>query len=781
MIEKKNVKGIHYLALVTLLSIMLLLNAPSAAAEPWHEGCGEPGEYGVIPIPIVVQPWVPPDIILPNLPIFQILTDFDYFLWTAHGGWWYDAEKTADNTDDDLMCWAASCSNALEWTGWGMVNDPTWGYLDNTDEIFQNFNYYWADSGGFMSNGWDWWFDGTVYGDLEITPSGNYYATETYTDYYDEEWDKALILPRIDSLLHSGYAVTIGIRPVTGSGGHAITCWGYRYDSTKDKLTETGEYYLGVWVSDSDDNKGSNTADPPPNTLRYYQVDYDSTNNRWEMIDYGNGWYIEAVMALAPRAGEARPVAEAGATYVGPEGTPVPFSGAGSTDDDSLQYRWDYDGDDQWDTAWSGSSTGTHTFVDEYSGKVLLEVYDGILKDVDQVSVTITNVAPTAEAGPSQTVDEGDTVSFSGSYTDPGSADTHTVEWSFGDGSPAQTGTLNPTHVYADNGVYTVTLTVTDDDGEAGSDSLTVTVSNVAPVVEAGPTRTAAEGETLTIQTITFNDKGTLDTHTATISWGDGTIESGEVSETPYGPPGSTAGADGTVSGSHAYGDDGTYTVTVTVTDDDGGSSQDTLIVTVTNVAPTVESLTTDQPNPQFILPGVHTIQFTATFADPGWLDTHTAEWNYGDGTVESATLTEENDDPDATGTCTGAHAYAAPGTYTVTITVTDDDGASDQETVEVRIVTVDEAIEDTNDYIQGLDGSAFKNSASQRKNALGNMFSAVLGKLESGDLKGAVNQLSSIMEKADGAGEDWITDPTAQGHVLMKIDDICAYLRTFI
>ncbi|MBF8266567.1 MAG: hypothetical protein HW388_75 [Dehalococcoidia bacterium] len=61
----------------------------------------------------------------------------------------------------------------------------------------------------------------------------------------------------------------------------------------------------------------------------------------------------------------------------------------------------------------------------------------------------------------------------------------------YGDGSGNQalslTGkTFNLSHVYADNGTYTVTVTVTDDDGGSGFDTLTVTVNNVAPVVNAG-------------------------------------------------------------------------------------------------------------------------------------------------------------------------------------------------------------------------------------------------------------------------------------------------------
>ena len=68
------------------------------------------------------------------------------------------------------------------------------------------------------------------------------------------------------------------------------------------------------------------------------------------------------------------------------------------------------------------------------------------------------------------------------------------VRWDFGDGSPVSTGSLTPSHVYADNGIYTVTLTVTDDDGGSDTDTMTVTVNNVDPIVDAGPDQTAFPG-----------------------------------------------------------------------------------------------------------------------------------------------------------------------------------------------------------------------------------------------------------------------------------------------
>ena len=111
-------------------------------------------------------------------------------------------------------------------------------------------------------------------------------------------------------------------------------------------------------------------------------------------------------------------------------------------------------------------------------------------------------------------------------------------------------GTVSGSHVYADNGVYTVTVTVTDFEATAGSDTLSITVNNLAPTVDAGTDQTTDEGDLVLLDPATFHDQGTADTHTATIDWGDGTpIETGTLFETPFGPPGSTAGADGTVMG----------------------------------------------------------------------------------------------------------------------------------------------------------------------------------------------------------------------------------------
>jgi PKD repeat protein len=95
--------------------------------------------------------------------------------------------------------------------------------------------------------------------------------------------------------------------------------------------------------------------------------------------------------------------------------------------------------------------------------------------DTAQTTATVANIAPTADAGGPYSGVAGTAMQCSGGVSDPGSADTHTFRWDFGDGGNG-TG-QSPTHTYAAAGSYTVTLTVTDDDGDSDTDSATVNVS----------------------------------------------------------------------------------------------------------------------------------------------------------------------------------------------------------------------------------------------------------------------------------------------------------------
>ena len=64
------------------------------------------------------------------------------------------------------------------------------------------------------------------------------------------------------------------------------------------------------------------------------------------------------------------------------------------------------------------------------------------------------------------------------------------IDW--GDGH--QSSGLNASHTYANEGVYTVTVTVTDDDGGVGVDTLIVTIGNAPPVITSLPPRASGHG-----------------------------------------------------------------------------------------------------------------------------------------------------------------------------------------------------------------------------------------------------------------------------------------------
>ncbi len=201
-------------------------------------------------------------------------------------------------------------------------------------------------------------------------------------------------------------------------------------------------------------------------------------------------------------------------TNTGPvaEGSPVTVTinatdpGAG----DTLTYGFDWDGNgvftDPGDIFSQSSNQASHTWTDDGAYAVTVRVSDGTAVVTDTTTVTVNNVAPTVDAGPDQRRYEGEIVYFSGVFTDT-SADTHEILWDFGDGTFAA-GALTPTHVYSEPADFTVTLTVTDDDGAVGSDVMTVTVDNLAPSADAGGPYTGTAGIPVTMTASTSSDPG---------------------------------------------------------------------------------------------------------------------------------------------------------------------------------------------------------------------------------------------------------------------------------
>ena len=211
------------------------------------------------------------------------------------------------------------------------------------------------------------------------------------------------------------------------------------------------------------------------------------------------------------------------------------------------------------------------------------------------------------------------------------------VEWSWDFGDGWFSADQNPTHTYASEGNFTVTLVVVDNDGGIGGPDVQG-VSVTDPTPNTPPT--AGFTASCTDLTCDFTDTSSDSDGTVTgWSWdfGDGSSSSAE-------------------NPSHTYASAGTYTVTLITTDDDGDDS-----APFSSDVDATDPPANTPPTASFTASCTDlTCDFTDASSDgdgtvTGW------SWDFGDGNSSSA----ENP----------SHTYASAGTYTVTLIATDDDG----------------------------------------------------------------------------------------------------------
>ncbi len=318
------------------------------------------------------------------------------------------------------------------------------------------------------------------------------------------------------------------------------------------------------------------------------------------------------------------------------------------------------------------------------------------------ITATPDNLPPSISVSGGMNINEGQSVSLTATATDPGSDDLK-FDWSWGEGSSDSktyyndgvgpdppdspggtfpfTATDTRTHPYGDNGLYTLTLAVNDDDGGSTTWSGQVAVANLPPtIIPFGPFA-VDEGSPLAANT-TANDPGSDD---LTFEW---SFELGPVMvnihfndgvgpDPPQSPDGTYpfTALDGV---EHTYGDNAVFTITLTVTDDDGGSATYTTNITVSNLPPSIA------PFGPFELNEADPLTVAANAVDPG-SDDLTFTWSFEYGPTIPHIFYNDGVGPDPPKSPDGvfpfsiddsaSQTYGDNGVFRIALTAEDDDG----------------------------------------------------------------------------------------------------------
>ncbi len=202
-----------------------------------------------------------------------------------------------------------------------------------------------------------------------------------------------------------------------------------------------------------------------------------------------------------------------------------------------------------------------------------------ILLDMD-LPVTIRSRGE-SQQGDTLEAFEGDLVTVCAFVSDPDADELdYTINW--GDGGDASQGATDPDqlfcedHIFRDDGVYGVVITVLNEAGERAAKRIEASIVNVPPTADAGGPYEAEEGQAVDLLATVVADPGLDDTHEA--RWdlnGDG------VFDTPW---------DDDLGRALAFPDDCECTINLEIRDDDGGVGEAQASATVTNVPPRIVS-----------------------------------------------------------------------------------------------------------------------------------------------------------------------------------------------
>lgn len=231
-------------------------------------------------------------------------------------------------------------------------------------------------------------------------------------------------------------------------------------------------------------------------------ADFNGGNIGVRLTQDGNTIGLDSIQLVVHHSDGANtaPTADAGGPYSVNEGGSVAVSGSASSDTEqatnTLTFAWDMDNNGTYETAGISPNFSAAGRDGPDSQTIGLQVTDsGGLSRTNTATVNINNVAPTINSInlSSPSINEGQSVAVSGTFSDPGTGETHTGSALWSDAVSSSVtigaGTFTTGRTFSDDDptgtpsdTYTVAITISD--GDSGSDTQTspdLTVNNVAP------------------------------------------------------------------------------------------------------------------------------------------------------------------------------------------------------------------------------------------------------------------------------------------------------------
>jgi uncharacterized delta-60 repeat protein len=236
--------------------------------------------------------------------------------------------------------------------------------------------------------------------------------------------------------------------------------------------------------------------------------------------------------------------------------------------------------------------------------------------------------------------------------------------------------TIGASHLYAEDGSYSITIVVNDAGGNTVTLGATASVKDATLTGGTASPTTGTEGVAMSTLTATFTDANTgapTSDFSGTINWGDGTSSNPDVTTFTSGNVTGSAGSY-TIGASHLYAEDGSYPITIVVNDAAGSTATIGGTATVNDAAMTAGTVSATTGTE-----GVVTNTLTATFTDANTgspISDFSGTINWGDGTPSNpdvTTFASSNVTGGAGSYAIGAaHLYPEDGSYPITIVVKD-------------------------------------------------------------------------------------------------------------